>query len=274
MITIVSPSVKISEYDHGAVTSAFLKIEAAGRICYKSRPKEEDTPEKFVNAKIRSGHLSIIEHVNITVKVVCDRGVTHEIVRHRIAAYSQESTRYVNYVKKGGCVFIKPRFYPEIPTGKFEDMEDLLSRSGPLTISNTLMWISSMFNSATTYELMIAGGATPQEARSVLPNSTKTEIDITYNLRQWRHFLALRSLGVSGAPHPQMKEIADMILLEFQRLFPGVFDNLDIDKRRAALVHKLAVLMPLKERVLISRSPEVLEDMVFQAQEIEGVDNV
>ena len=122
MIRIVSPSIEISEYDHGAILGAFAKIDHAGRTCYKSRPKEEDTPEKFVLSKIKAGHISIIEHVNITVTVVCNRGVTHEIVRHRIAAYSQESTRFVNYGKRGGCTFIKPLWCKHVPTGEFEDM--------------------------------------------------------------------------------------------------------------------------------------------------------
>ncbi|MCK5609884.1 FAD-dependent thymidylate synthase [Candidatus Pacearchaeota archaeon] len=262
-ITIVSPSVKISEYDDKAIATALEKIEDAARKCHKADKKGEVTSEEYVRSKIKAGHLSVIEHVNVTVTVVCDRGVTHEIVRHRIGSYSQESTRFVNYVKKGGCVFIKPSFFKNIPTGTFESFKDMYSI--PMS-SNEITWVRTMFYLAEQYTNMINEGCSPQEARSVLPNSTKTTIEITYNLREWRHFLALRSLGVAGIPHPQMKEIADIILLEFQRLIPGVFENLDIDKRRLDFIKRISALMPKDQRILISRAPEVLKDFVFEAQ--------
>jgi thymidylate synthase (FAD) len=177
------------------------KIEKAGRTCYKSEEKiTPDSSRKFVAMIIKSGHDSVIEHEKVTVRIICDRGVTHEIVRHRLASYSQESTRYCNYNSKGIKV-IKPIFFEE----KYE------------------LWLKSMQQSADVYNAMIAAGAQPQEARSVLPNSLKTEIVVTFNLREWRHFFRLRC---SKKAHPQMREVSIPLLQEFKRLIPVIFDEI------------------------------------------------
>ena len=139
--------------------------------------------------------------------VICDRGVSHEIVRHRIASYSQESTRYCNYnSEKFGkeLTFIKPCFWNE---GSNE----------------YLIWKEQMQQIEATYNKLIEYGASPQEARSVLPNSLKTEIVITMNIREWRHFFKLRT---SNAAHPQIREIAKTMLLSFQNKIPILFDDL------------------------------------------------
>ena len=149
----------------------------------------------------------MIEHEKISVKMVCDRGVTHEIVRHRVASYSQESTRYCNYQKdKFGneLTFIKPVFWSE-------DSEEYA------------VWKHMMQQCEEQYMHLIRLGASPQEARSILPNSLKTEIVVTMNLREWRHFFRLRT---AGAAHPQMREIACMVLEEFRRQIPVVFEEL------------------------------------------------
>jgi thymidylate synthase (FAD) len=189
--------------------SEMLKsIERFGRTCYKSEDQITDiSAEKFIKMIIQRGHESVLEHEKITVRVVCDRGVSHEIVRHRIASYSQESTRYCNY---SGDKFskqisvIKPSFWPD-------DSE------------KWVVWNRAMIECEKAYLDLINLGATPQEARSVLPNSLKTEIVITMNLREWRHFFRLRT---STSAHPQMKEIADKILTEFQQVIRVVFDDL------------------------------------------------
>lgn len=186
------------------------KIELCGRVCYKSENSiTSESSQKFVNNIIKSGHESVLEHEKITVRIICDRGVTHEIVRHRIASYSQESTRYCNYSKDkfdGELTFIKPCYWNE-------------------ESENYKLWEESMKQVEQTYMKMIFSGATPQEARSVLPNSLKTEIVVSMNLREWRHFFGLRT---SEKAHPQMREIAIPILNEFRRLIPIVFDDIAI----------------------------------------------
>jgi thymidylate synthase (FAD) len=237
MITIVEPSYEICKYDLETIKTALKKIEWCGRKCYKSEDKiMDDSASKFVKDKIKSGHHSMIEHVSITVNAILDRGVSHELVRHRIAAYSQESTRYCNYVKKGGCVFIKPLFFPGIPVGTFDS--NIIARCDLNAKEQT--WLSSMFNAASDYEALTAYGCSPQEARSVLPNSTKTEIVMTFNLREWRHVLSLRALGTAGKPHPQMVEIMEKIYDKFSDILPEIFDNLDIDVKRKELVRDIA----------------------------------
>jgi thymidylate synthase (FAD) len=182
-------------------------LERYGRTCYKSEDKiTPDSAHKFVASIIASGHESVIEHEKITVRVFCDRGVTHEIVRHRIASYSQESTRYCNY-KSHGIQIIEPFFFVG---------DDAKYR----------IWLNAMKYLEKAYNSLIGAGASPQEARTVLPNSLKTEIVITYNLREWRHFLKLRC---SKRAHPQMREIAIPILREFQQRIPVVFDDIKIE---------------------------------------------
>ena len=156
---------------------------------------------------IKSGHESVIEHEKITVKIVCDRGVSHEIVRHRIASYSQESTRYCNYgADKFGkeLTFIKPYFWNE-------------------DASEYKIWENTMRYIEKSYIQLIEAGASPQEARSVLPNSLKTEIIVTMNLREWRHFFKLRA---DKAAHPQMRQIALPLLRALKDAVPVVFENI------------------------------------------------
>ena len=186
------------------------QIELAGRTAYKSEDKI--TPESardFVKMIHGRGHLSVIEHQFVTVRIICDRGVSHEIVRHRLASYTQESTRYCNYTKgKFGreLTVIEPCFWTQ-DDEKYH------------------VWKQTIEQIEAGYNKLIELGATPQEARSVLPNSLKTEIVVTMNLREWRHFFTLRT---SKAAHPQMREVAIPLLKEFQKLIPIVFDDIVI----------------------------------------------
>ncbi len=183
-------------------------LERYGRTAYKSEDKITiDSAAKFIRGIIKSGHESVIEHEKITVRVICDRGVTHEIVRHRIASYTQESTRYCDYFKEGniGSITVIAPFF-------FEDDR-----------KKWAVWKAVMKVCEWGYNLLRKLGATPQEARSVLPNSLKTEIIITYNLREWRHFFKTRC---SPRAHPQMREIAIPLLKEFQRIIPVIFDDI------------------------------------------------
>ena len=184
------------------------QIELAGRTAYKSEDKiTPDSAKDFVKMIRGRGHLSVFEHQFVTVRVICDRGVSHEIVRHRLAAYTQESTRYCNYTKgKFGreLSVIEPCFWTQ-DDEKYQ------------------VWKRTIEQIEAGYNKLIELGATPQEARTVLPNSLKTEIVMTMNLREWRHFFTLRT---SKAAHPQMREVAIPLLKEFQKLIPVVFDDL------------------------------------------------
>lgn len=188
-------------------------IEKCGRVCYKSENKiTDESASRFVKGLVKSGHEAMIEHFSITVKFICDRGVSHEIVRHRIASYAQESTRYCNYSKEGfgGEITVIKPLYLEPGTDGYE------------------MWKASCQNAEDAYFNLLNWGCTPQQARAVLPNSLKTEIIVTMNLREWRHFFKLRAIGTTGAPHPQMVEIAMPLLDKFKEELPEVFGDLEV----------------------------------------------
>lgn len=206
--------------DHGFVIETPLDrigmpmlkaIEIAGRTCYKSETEiTDDSALAFVKKIIKNGHHSVLEHESISVRFICDRGVTHEIVRHRIASYSQESTRFCNY----GMGRFGNQVTYVLPT--FELDEDDL---------NLLAAIEKH------YIKCIENGRTAQEARYFLPNGLKTEIVMTCNLREWRHFFTLRA--ASKAAHPQMRASAIPLLAEFKALIPIVFDDITLDEDRS-----------------------------------------
>lgn len=192
-------------------------IEQAGRVCYKSEDKiKEDSAEKFVANIIKRGHEAVLEHASFTVKFTCDRGVSHEIVRHRLAAYCQESTRYCNYSndKFGNEItVIRPCFWEPIP---YDEKRE--------TLTAYEMWETACAEAEKKYFELLAMGATPQEARAVLPNSLKTEVVMTANIREWRHFFKLRC---SPAAHPQMRQVAIMLLHMCKEQIPVLFDDID-----------------------------------------------
>lgn len=206
---VIKPSVELLDQLDGK--EMLKKIEKIGRVCYKSEDRiTEDSAEKFVRNILKSGHESVIEHEKISVRIICDRGVTHEIVRHRIASYSQESTRYCNYSnEKFGkeLTLIQPLFWSE-------DSEEYK------------VWLDSMQVIEDNYNKLMELGAEPQQARSILPNSLKTEIVVTMNLREWRHFFKLRT---AKRAHPQMREVACMILDLFKEQVPVIFDDIEYE---------------------------------------------
>lgn len=199
-------------------SNPILLIELAGRTCYKSEDKmTHNSAEKFVKMIKDRGHHSVLEHSAMTVKFICDRGVTHELVRHRLCAFSQESTRYCNY--KGGVTFVIPPWI-DIPKNR------IIVRDGQIVGHNldygpTASWLDAMLATERRYqELISAGGWSPQQARSVLPNSTKTEIVVTANFREWNHIFTLRC---SRAAHPQMREIMVPLRKRCRELIPIIF---------------------------------------------------
>lgn len=184
-------------------------IELAGRTCYKSEANIDGTVEgaaKFVKMLIDRGHHAMLEHgPNISVKFVCDRGVSHEIVRHRLFSFAQESTRFCNYAKdKFGneITIVDPR--PHMNGKQFDQ------------------WEVAMRAAEANYFSMIEAGCKPQMARSVLPNSLKTEIVVSGNPREWRHFFTMRA---AAPAHPQMRELACPLLKEFREHVPVLFDD-------------------------------------------------
>lgn len=200
---IISPDFAFVDSING--NTILKKLEAAGRTCYKSENKmTEDSAANFVRNLIKRGHESVLEHVSITVRIITDRGISHEIVRHRLASYSQESTRYCNYKDKE-IEFVLP--YDIDPETKIFDY-----------------WKLSCQASETDYKVLIAEGVAPQTARSVLPNCLKTELVMTCNLREWRHFFKMRC--APGA-HPDMKYLATIMLHDFQEKIPVVFDDIE-----------------------------------------------
>lgn len=221
-MNIIKPSATVVNPFEGYMTmeeymkSMVQHIETVGRVCYKSEDKiTEDSYETFVRNIIDRGHEAVIEHSGFTVRFVVDRGVSHEIVRHRIASYAQESTRYCNYNKdKFGneITVIMPCFFD----------------TGIGTASNSLVykdWERSCEVAEYRYLKLLKQGATPQEARSVLPNSLKTEVMMTANFREWRNFFKLRT--PKGA-HPQMREVAIPLLRDLQSVCPIIFDDIPV----------------------------------------------
>lgn len=203
---IIKPSFEIlTPIDRESICK---QIELVARTCYKSEDQITDTSApKMVKGLISRQHLAMIEHAHISVKFVCDRGVSHEIVRHRIASYAQESTRYCNYSlgKHGNEITVIEPFFFKEGTPEYA------------------AWYSACEFSEKMYMDLLSMGRTPQEARSVLPNSLKTEIVVTMDLREWIHFFNLRAVGTTGAPHPQMKESALPVLAAFAEALPEVF---------------------------------------------------
>lgn len=202
-------------------------IDGYGHVCYKfSILKNNSSRENFIRKLIKNSHESVLEHCIITVIITCDRGVSHELVRHRIASYSQESTRYCNYSNNrlgNQITFIKPVFFPELKCGVYEDFEPFLKYSE----KDISIWGCLMLDAERAYFSLLNNGRSPEEARSVLPNSLKTEIVVTQNIRQWRHFFKLRALGTTGKPHPQMLEITVPMLKDFKKYLPVFFEDLE-----------------------------------------------
>ena len=191
-----------------AGNTILTRIEQCGRVCYKSEKKIiGGSAETFCKNLIARGHEAVLEHASFTVKFTCDRGVSHEIVRHRLASYCQESTRYCNYSKEqfgGEITVIKPCFLEE-GTDAYKT------------------WTATMQDCEDAYFMLLNIGLTAQEARAVLPNSLKTEVVMTANIREWRHFLKQR---MSPAAHPQMRDIATQLAKMCRENIPVLFDDI------------------------------------------------
>lgn len=222
---IIEPMVIVPKLDFEQITKMLRKLEVAGRTCYKTESKGKY--EAFLAEKIAHGHESIIEHESISVIFICDRGVSHELVRHRIGSYSQESTRYCNYSKDrfgNELTFIKPFYFDE----------DSIQYD---------VWVSACRCAENAYLTLLESGATPQEARSVLPNSLKTEVFCTFNMREWRTVFKQRA---QRNAHPQMQQLMIPLLLwfkyQFTCLFYDIEYNKDFDSRHYAKIYFTDIL--------------------------------
>jgi len=225
---IVESSFKISDHNLRDTGMYVLKhIEMIGRKAYKSEDAVTDESAiKFVKSVMDKKHYALLEHYSVSVMITCDRGVSHEIVRHRIASIVQESTRYCNYAKgKFGSQIevVDPMKAMELEIGKkYQDIEITPSIFGQWYD----LWIEAMDRAEHYYMELTKLGCPAQLARNVLPNSLKTELWLTMNLRNWRHFFQLRAAGTTGKPHPQMQELAVKMLKAFKDFIPIVFDDI------------------------------------------------
>lgn len=209
---VIDPYVVIEAGAAGAAgdgRDTLRRIERAGRTCYKSEDRiTDDSAAAFVLMLIGKGHESVLEHERVTVRFVVDRGVSHEIVRHRLASFSQESTRFCNYGKGkfgGEVTFIRPPWVSD----------DCKNGSG--------VWYTAMTSAEKCYLGLLEHGWKPEQARSVLPNSLKTEIVVSANLREWRLIFRQRT---AAAAHPQMRQVMVPLRAALAGSLAPLFDDL------------------------------------------------
>jgi len=211
-MNVIEPSYQIeyvtgTECDDDPVQSPLALIERAARTCYKSEARiAPGTAEKLTRHLIKRGHHAMLEFGLVVVRFIVDRGVSHELVRHRLCSFAQESTRFCNY--SGGVTFIRPPW---------------LDQGGSTSASGR--WRHAMSRAESDYLALLRGGWTPQQARSVLPNSTKTEIVVGANFREWRTIFGLR---VAKAAHPQMRQVMVPLLEEVKTIVPVLFDDVEV----------------------------------------------
>ena len=217
---LIEPSAELVYFQPEATRA----IEKIGRVCYQSSDRSdfsELSSSNFVKRLIFKDHLSVLEHASATVRFVVDRGVSHEIVRHRIASYSQESTRYCKY--NGHVVFVIPSWASEIKAGIYTYYSVDYANALP---ADQRTWFTAMLNAEADYSKLISHNISPQNARSVLPNSLKTELIMTANMREWRHFFKLRT---DPAAHPDMRAVAGPALRALHYRAPEIFADLLCD---------------------------------------------
>lgn len=244
---VVAPSYKILTPISDGGIEELKKIELIGRTCYRSEDKiseDGETAKRFVSNLIKNGHEAMIEHSQLTVQFIVDRGVTHELVRHRLASYAQESTRYVKYSldKNGGevTVVIPTMFLDEDGDSMFisdkkytiDEIDEILNdidfgiNNGPLenNTAQKFIWYKSCLQSEKSYMDMIDKGASAQLARSVLPTSTKALITVSANYREWRAIFKLRADKPHA--HPDIYWIMSKLLKDLKQKLPVVFDDI------------------------------------------------
>jgi thymidylate synthase (FAD) len=206
---------------------ALDRIEEAGRLCYKSKKsKTVEARNAFIEGMVKKGHHSVIEHFNFSVRFITNRGVTHELVRHRLSSYSQESTRWCNYTQdrfgeaeKGGeLTYILPVWFYDIHEHSIATEKDTnLTR-------RYWNWRESLNQDEVAYFIDAALGAKPEEARGILPNDLKTEIDMTCNVREWRHVFKERLFNTHA--HPQIRKLMYPLFLDIKAKLEPLFSDM------------------------------------------------
>lgn len=203
-MNIIEPYARILELpDREAGIALLRKIEWIARVSHESQ--DAQTPESWqrflTSVVLGHGDWSVTEHASVTVEMVIDRGISHEIVRHRIGAYTQSSTRFINHTKKPASIIRTPL----------------------KTVDAAEVWNAAVEYVEKAYEALIQLGEAPQIARSVLPHTLATRLIVTYNLRSWRHFFLMRS---TKEAHPQLREVSIPLLKKFQELIPLLYDDI------------------------------------------------
>lgn len=222
---IIKQRHEIMNISHSA---PLLMIEQAGRTCYKSEKKiTRESAKKFIKDRLKDGHESILEHVNISVKFITNRSTTHCMVRHRISAYSQESTHYINY-KNQNMEFIKPVWISDAMMAELKWDHSFNYEGYPVfSLAKTAaeLFIQSCVMDEYNYKKLLELGWPPKYAREVLSNAFKTEIVTTKNLRQWRHEFKERTAMTA---HPQIRELFTNLVRDLQKIIPVIFDEFPI----------------------------------------------
>lgn len=191
--------------------------------------------EEYLAKRIKAGHHSILEHFSISVTITCDRGISHELVRHRLCSFTQSSTRYINLASKlfeEHVTYIIPSWCKTIYPGIYDKQRAFHSIDQKWDECAEVLWFNQMLETESTYKKLIdkhCGGWRPEQARAVLPNSLATNIHMTANIREWRHILDLRAIGTTGEPHPQMKQIMLPLACVFRKKLGVLFDYSDTD---------------------------------------------
>lgn len=218
---LVRPSVEILDNING--DEILKRLEQVARTCYKSEDKiteSTDSAKKLIGTIMQAHHESILEFVDITVKFTCSIGCAREIIRHRVGSYTQESTRYCNYSKDkfdNQLTFIIPK-WSMLHQGEYK-IDDVLENAEP----RDCLFLENCKNSELIYNHLVKLGCRAEEARDVLPLCIKTEINVKYNLREWRHFFTLRC---SDKAHPEIRLLARTLLKRFHNEIPLIFDDL------------------------------------------------
>lgn len=254
---IVKPYAKIMEPE--LLAGALGRIEYAARISHGSEDAQTaDSAERFIRAVVlQHGDWSVVEHVSASVEFLVDRGVTHEAVRHRIASFTQSSTRFINYAKKIPPSFMYPKpevecehclsgnepFYHYGPHERDSTYDENTPSAGwrhsvgelRLLCAYDPEWLWAISTAEDKYKQLLAKGWRPQEARSVFPNALSSKIMVTFNLRTWRHFFLMRT---SKEAHPQMRQVTIPLLTEFQRLVPVLYEDIVPESRQVDNIAK------------------------------------
>lgn len=229
MVNIVEPYAELLTPRNEIEGQVMLQnIELYGRVSHRSEDLQtESSWERFIQSVVLThGDWSIVEHCSATVEFLVDRGITHEIVRHRHFSYTQESTRFVNYTKEGHPPqFVDPfSSAPVDPDPAGDEAEDRL------VARNRNEWEAAILDAESRYKGLLQGGASPQIARSVLPNALASKIIMTGTLRAWRHFLIMRT---TREAHPQMRQVAVPLLAQFKKRVPLLYDDIEPNARQA-----------------------------------------